>query len=79
MFKKDLESVGEGKDLNDEKEFMCLYELIKHIYHNTEDINTKNNIEWSLKKCKEMEFLQDMNKSYYNDLYSELLRRENVN
>jgi hypothetical protein len=79
MFKRDLESIR--KEVNDwywyEKEINCLYELIKHIYHNTHDINAKNNIEWCLKKCKEMEFLQDKNKSYSLGLYSELLQREN--
>jgi hypothetical protein len=74
MFEVDFDIVGSSKN-SDEEECSSLYELIKYIYHNTDDIDIKENIEWALKKCDEIKFLHDRNYSYYSRLYSNIIQR----
>ena len=62
MFKKDFNTIQ-----NDE--------LVKYIFHNTDDLDIKNNIQWALHKCGEDEFLHDIKKGINLQLYSELKLR----
>jgi hypothetical protein len=53
-----------------EEERGSLYVIIKYIYHNTDNIDIKENIAWSLSKCN---FLHDLTNSFYSELYSDLI------
>ena len=74
MFRKDFDTVKNARFRCEEDE-SCLYDLIKYIYYNTDDINIKANIEWAMRKCSNTEFLQEPNKSYFSEPYSDLLQR----
>ena len=74
MFQKDFDTV-ETAQYRCEEDESCLYDLIKYIYHNTNDINIKGNIEWAMSKCRETKFLQDTKLAYFDIPYSALLLR----
>jgi hypothetical protein len=73
MFQRDFDIIEECKYSTQEEERGSLYELIKYIYHNTDSIDIKDNIEWSLNKCNKIKFLDDLKKSFYSELYSDLI------
>ena len=77
MFQKDFNTVqnAQYRYASCTEECDSLYELIKYIFHNCDDIDVKNNIEWALSKCGNDKFLHDLEKSINLELYSEIKLR----
>jgi hypothetical protein len=73
MFHLDFDIVQKAENSIEEEERGSLYELIKYIYHNTDNIDIKENIAWSLSKCGHINFLHDLTNSFYSELYSDLI------
>jgi hypothetical protein len=77
MFQEDFDAVqnAEFRYSSCTEECDSLYELIKYIFHNSDNIDVKNNITWAMNKCGNNEFLHDLKKSINSELYSEVKLR----
>ena len=73
MFQTDFDIVEKAEYSIEEEERGSLYELIKYIYHNTDNIDIKENIAWSLSKCRRINFLHDLKNSFSSELYLDLV------